>query len=216
MKKMLVVMCFGLSISLINIGYATPKNKTSSPPKIQYQNSDKHWYITFSAGNTWFEKPDSYNTAAASTLSGTAYYNYKKNKSKPILSLGGGYEWQRASKFWWPSYSLGLRYSYYSSDKGEGNYQVKPMVPPQTYAFKYKTQSQTLLAIGKLSILRWHNIMPYIIGGAGIALNKFSDYQDASNIFWPDNYHTFADKSSYSFAYLAGLGVDYRISKIGN
>ena len=167
-----------------------------------------HWYITLGAGATWFVKPRAYTTSTAPPFDGTDVYRYEKNKLKPVLLLGGGYEWQRKTKFWLPSYSIGLRYSYYFSNKQKGTYQFMTAEPSE---FNYKTQSQALLAVGKLSLLKWHNIMPYVIGGVGFARNHFLSYQDAPPPKFPDNYHIFPNKASFSFAYLAGLGVEYQI-----
>lgn len=169
-----------------------------------------HWYITLGAGATWFVKPNAYTTSTALPSNGTDVYRYEKNKLKPFILLGGGYEWQRKTKFRLPNYSLGLRYNYYFSNKQKGTYQF---ITNKPLAFNYKTQSQSLLAVGKLSILKWHNIMPYIIGGVGMARNHFSNYQDTAPYKYPHNIHIFTNKASFSFAYLVGLGVDYKIKE---
>ena len=205
-RSILLIILF-LNTTLCYADYLTP---TSIVNLVQH-----HWYINFAAAAGWPTKSSDYKTPSPATIKGTDNYSYQKSSARAVFSLGGGYEWQRNTQFWLPNYSLGLRYSYYAANKGTGIYNFANYYSRTD--FTYKTQSQALLAVGKLAILDWHNIVPYVIGGVGFAFNRFSDYQDApdmaSKTGLPKHYHTFTNKSSMSFTYLVGLGLDYQINR---
>ena len=197
------IICLFLSILLFNTGYARSKET------IKYSHDHNHWYISLNSGISSFIKPDNHNTLDP-TFKITDHYKYKKNKIKPTISIGTGYQWERDTRFWLPSYSLGLRYSYYFQYQGEGDFIMANTNPS---SFTYNMQSQALLMMGKLFILKWHNIKPFIVGGIGAALNRFSDYKDPGTTVWAGNTYNFANKSTINFAYLVGLGASYKFNK---
>lgn len=76
-----------------------------------------------------------------------------------------------------------------------------------TYSYRYKTQSQQLLAEGKLYWMAKERVQPFLMVGIGAAFNKMSDYQ--TNIppfleFTPE----FSNHKQTNFSYAVGPGVD--------
>ena len=193
------------SLIFFNTIYAEYINLATS--KISRINTGD-WYLSSGIGANWYTKPKIYYIKTPSSFFGTDSYSYDRVKNAAAFIFESGYEWKHLTK-WLPEYSIGLRYSYYGNNKNNGIYKVSNGT--FSYNFNYKIQSQNLLMLIKLGVLRWHDLSPYIVVGAGFARNRFSSYQEGNTVFSP--YHTFSDNASNSFAYLVGLGINHQLNK---
>lgn len=139
-------------------------------------------------------------------------YNYKPQASKTNMLWGGfiGSELRRT-----PSWGLIAGIGYYQptslSTKGTLTQGVDP-ASDNIYDYRYQTQSQQLLAEGKLHWSAKEKIQPFLMVGIGLTHNKTSNYQ--TNVppfleFTP----AFSNRTQTNFTYAIGSGVDVSLTK---
>src|SRR6185312_6941258 len=99
--------------------------------------------------------------------------------SKSDISLAGGIQWEQSSK-WLPYYSLGIKGTYVPliTEKGYINQYSLPNF--RNYNFQYDVRFFNLLGTLKADIIKWHNLMPYVMAGAGIANYNTSSYRESA------------------------------------
>lgn len=79
------------------------------------------------------------------------------------------------------------------------------------YGYSYQTQSQQLLAEGKLYWIVKENVRPFLMVGIGAAFNKTTHYQTNVPPFFEFT-PMFFDRSQTSFTYTVGSGVDVNLT----
>ena len=80
-----------------------------------------------------------------------------------------------------------------------------------TYQYRYKTQSQQLLAESKWYWLTNKSIQPFLMLGMGVAFNKTFDYQTSVPPFFEFT-PAFSNHSQTNFTYAVGPGFDLNLS----
>lgn len=141
---------------------------------------------------------------------------YSTNDTKstfPIASVEGGYRWSNAGQIPF-AYFLGLRYRYLSTNNMSGNILVlnDPAFP---YGFNYDTSAQTFSLFAKIDLIELHGFSPYITGGIGGVIMRFSNYSEypKSDVSIARDSAAFASNSSYNFTYDLGAGIDYYVTQ---
>lgn len=139
-------------------------------------------------------------------------YNYKSQGSKTNMLWGGfiGSEVKRSSS-WGLIVGLGYYQPTTLSTKGTLTQGADPE-SDNVYSYRYKTQSQQLVAEGKLYWIIKERIQPFLMVGVGTAFNKTSDYQ--TNVpsvleFTP----AFSNHTQANFTYVVGSGIDISLTK---
>ncbi len=140
-------------------------------------------------------------------------YNYKSNGSKTNMLLGGfiGSEVQRSS-LWGLIAGLGY-YQQPNTISTNGTLtQGADAASNNTYSYRYQTQSQQLLAEGKLYWIVKEKIQPFLMAGIGVVSDKTSHYQ--TNVppfleFTP----AFSNHTQTNFTYAVGPGIDVSLTK---
>lgn len=123
-----------------------------------------------------------------------------------------GYLWSR-SAYWFPYYSLGLRYQYISPMTTKGYIDQYSLAGFRNYNYKYDIQFLNVLATLKADIFRWKNVMPYVLAAAGVSNFNTSNYQEsATPNVTPRVSPGFGSYSGTNFLYNLGLGLDYVFS----
>lgn len=79
------------------------------------------------------------------------------------------------------------------------------------YRYEYKLSAQQVLAQAKLGYTIHEKTHPYVLGGLGASFNREKKYATTVPPFLTFT-REYANKSTSSFAYRFGLGVDYDIS----
>lgn len=139
------------------------------------------------------------------------YYGTHSISNELYGFLAAGYEWER-QETWFPNYSLGLRYMYASSALISGYIEQYSLPEFQNYRFSYNVQILNLLGVFKVDLYRFHNFMPYILLGAGVASYYASDYKEyALSTVTPRVSPGFGSHSGNNFAYELGVGIDYAL-----
>ena len=144
------------------------------------------------------------------------YDSYSTSQTKPttpIVSVEGGYRWSNINRAPF-AYFLGLRYRYLNSDSMNGNILIlnNSAFP---YGFTYDTSAQTFSLFGKIDLMQFGGFAPYITGGMGAAILRFSNYGEypKSAVSIARNSAAFNSDASYNFTYDLGFGLDYFIKQ---
>jgi opacity protein-like surface antigen len=140
------------------------------------------------------------------------FYGRKATASnEPYLLLATGYAWERPTT-WLPVYSLGLRYTYAAPSTASGYINQYSEPNFRNYNYSYHIQQQTILGVVKADLIRWNNILPYLMLGAGWSINNVSDYEEQAvpNVT-PRVSPGFGGKYNTNFTYTAGIGIDYAL-----
>mgnify|MGYP003639725689 CR=1 FL=1 len=175
------------------------------------------------AGTTghWFEGVHAakqfYNTDATSNVNMVpGYAPDQYNTSKADGGWGGGlfvgYALQRKSN-WFPWLGLSVDYQYISPTKFSGDMLVNSLPQAKNFNISYNVQTSDILAIFKVDIYDWHGLRPFVLEGAGVAINSASSYQESPTA--GNSARTspgFGSNSTTTFAYELGLGLDYVVS----
>jgi len=140
-------------------------------------------------------------------------YHYTPNGSNTTNMLWGGFIGSNVKRS--PSWELVTGLGYYQpnsiSTKGLLIQGADPM-SETTYRYRYQTQSQQLLAEGKLYWLVKERLHPFFMLGIGAAFNKTSDYQTSVPPFLEFT-PAFFNHTQTSFTYAFGPGIDISVSK---
>ena len=206
-----------ISLSGINPSFATALtgNNETQDANAQLMSSNKPIFLrglqpvfTFTAGASISQLGQSQSFAPLDLCS----YNYKPQGSKTNMLWGGfiGSEVKRS-----PSWGLIAGLGYYQPNslatKGTLTQGADP-ASDNAYSYRYQTQSQQLLAEGKLYWIAKERIQPFLMVGIGAAFNKTSNYQ--TNVppfleFTP----AFFNHTQTNFTYAVGPGVDVSLTK---
>ncbi|MDA1317440.1 MAG: outer membrane beta-barrel protein, partial [bacterium] len=140
-------------------------------------------------------------------------YTYKPQGSNTTNMLWGGFVGSeiRRTPSW--GFIAGLGYYQPNSLSTKGTLtQGADSASDDTYSYKYQTQSQQLLAEGKLYWIAKDKIQPFLMVGIGGAFNKTSDYQTSVPPFLEFT-PSFSNHKNTSFTYAIGPGIDMGLSK---
>jgi opacity protein-like surface antigen len=103
---------------------------------------------------------------------------------------------------------LGLSYHYITQMDANGVLAQGVTPPYPQFNYRYSINSAQLLAAAKF-LHQWNELYyPYLIGGIGAGFNKASNYSTSVPSYLtltPD----YSNKSSSSFSYSVGLGIDF-------
>ncbi len=148
---------------------------------------------------------------ASSGMPGFPDDRYISNGAEGAVSYSimGGYQWQR-NAIWLPALSLGLGYTR-ASPEITGVIYENSLDDSKNFAFKYDVLQQLSMVTLKADLVSWHQLMPYVSVGAGVAVNKVGDYSD-----WPipgatlqHRRYGFNSATNTNFADSFGAGFDY-------
>lgn len=164
--------------------------------------------FTFTAGASISQLGQSQSFAPLDLCS----YHYKPQGSKTNMLWGGfiGSEVKRSASW---GLMVGLGYYQPTTLSTEGTLiQGADPESDSAYSYRYQTQSQQLLAEGKLYWIAKERIQPFLMVGIGTALNKISNYQ--TNVppfleFTP----VFSNYTQINFTYAVGPGIDVSLTK---
>lgn len=141
-------------------------------------------------------------------------YNYRPKGSNTNNILWGGFvgsEVKRSSS-WGLIAGLGYYQPNLLSTKGILT-QGADVVSSDTYSYRYQTQSQQVLAEGKLYWIAPERLQPFLMVGIGAAFNKTSNYQTNVPPFFEFT-PMFVNHAHTNFTYAIGPGIDIRLSKL--
>ncbi len=165
--------------------------------------------VTLSAGASISQLGQSQSFAPLDLCS----YHYTPNASNTTTMLWGGFVGTQVKHS--PSWELIAGLGYYQpntlSTKGVLTQGADPM-SDNTYRYRYQTQSQQLLAEGKLYWLVKDRLRPFLMLGLGAAFNKTSDYQTSVPAFLEFT-PAFSQHTQTNFTYAFGPGIDISLSK---
>jgi opacity protein-like surface antigen len=175
--------------------------------------SSSHWFV---GGYLGVQRPDVNTLYTINNGSGYPPPNnvdsYSTNfNNTAAAAVEGGYRWARAAD-WIPAYALSLRYQHsFATDVGNQIEQFS-LSSFNNYTYKWDISSDIFLVMGKLNLFEWRHMLPFVTGGAGVALNNASNYHEtAVSGVTARTSPGFATRSSGEFAWDLGLGVDWKL-----
>ncbi|CDZ76010.1 Opacity protein antigens [Legionella massiliensis] len=140
-------------------------------------------------------------------------YSADHSKSAGQYSAFAGYQWRRATD-WLPAYSLAAQYTYTDSARIDGFIYVNDLPDTRNFKYRYDISQQLIMAKLKLDLYRWRQLMPYVSGGAGVAINRvhgYSEYPIPGETTWEKNYG-FTSGNRTQFAGSVGAGFDFEFN----
>ncbi len=191
---------------------STHVNDTNSPPissKITTIFSQLQPVFTFSAGASVSQLGQSQSFAPLDLCR----YSYKPNDSNATHMLWGGFVGSEVKRS--PSWGLMAGLGYYQPSTFSTNGILTQGADPTSddaYHYKYRTQSQQLLAEGKLYWIAKERIQPFLMLGVGAAFNNTSHYQTGVPPFLEFT-PAFSNHTQTNFTYAIGPGIDISLSK---
>jgi opacity protein-like surface antigen len=179
-----------------------PSKTTTIVPELQP-------VFIFTAGASIFKLGQSQSFAPLDLCS----YNYHPNGANTANMLWGGFIGSEVKQS--PSWGIVAGLGYYQpndlSTQGILT-QGADALSSDTYSYRYRTQSQQVLAEGKWFWIAKEQIQPFLMAGIGAAFNKTFNYQ--TNVppfleFTPE----FFNHTKTNFTYVIGPGIDIRLTK---
>jgi opacity protein-like surface antigen len=177
----------------------------------------RQWFLTMgggtafpSFGHTNISVPN--NSGFPSPYNQDAYTVHQK--IQPLFTLGLGQRFENASQ-WLPAYSLGLYYQHFFATN-MGNQITQYTAPSFTnYQYNWDLSSDALLIGGKLNILRFWRLLPYVTASVGCAFNKSSGYSESALPGLTDTRVSpgYQAKTLMQLAYNLGAGFDFQLTK---
>lgn len=173
------------------------------------------WFAGVYAGPAWGSHRtmfvDNNSDASAPFNLDTFTVNQVENP-QGMLGVSAGYRWMREAQ-WMPVASLNFRYHHLFAHDVFGN--VIPFSEPEftNYTYGVDLSSNSYMAAGKLDLLRFNSLLPYVSGGIGVAYNKMNNYfeQPFPGVF-PRESPAFAGGVNREFTWSLGFGLDYQFS----
>jgi opacity protein-like surface antigen len=171
--------------------------------------SSLHPIFTFTAGASISQLGQSMGFAPLDLC----HYDYKPKNSNTSNMLWGGFLGSEVTRSSLWQLIAGLGYYQPSSLSTKGVLtQGADLESSSQYRYRYQTQSQQLLAEGKLYWLATKRIQPFLMIGIGAAFNKVSDYQTSIPPFLEFT-PEFSNHTQTNFTYALGPGIDISLSK---
>lgn len=140
-------------------------------------------------------------------------YRYNPKGSPSANSVWGGFAGAEIKHTTSWMLVVGLSYYQPTNLKTKGNLtQGADPFSDDIYQYRYKTQSQQLVAESKLYWITNKHIEPFLMFGMGIAFNKTFDYQTSVPPFLGFT-PTFSTHSQNNFTYAVGPGLDVKVAQ---
>jgi opacity protein-like surface antigen len=174
------------------------------------------WWLTLEAGASFPNTSSTTNIVdmQGSTPDDKAYYT-SSPASKAVFSgsIGAGYQFViNLPDKWVPYYRVGLFYTMTNASTINGQVAEYYASRPPTYNYAYQVKSQALWLDHQVDLFSWKNITPFIDLSLGLAFNTTSGYNEMPIDNYPSRQSPdFPSKTSTSFAWRAGLGINYAL-----
>ena len=171
-------------------------------------NNKFHWLVALNIGVS-IAQPGKTQMLAAYNGNN----NYANTTSTQSSLLGGalvGLDIPLSPRF---NYQVGLAYHYVSPYTLKGQIQQYGEAQFTGFDYQYQVQSQQLFLESKLLLNATRHVHPYVSLGLGSAMNKATAFSTTELDPTAVNPGIFTDKTTTSFAYTLGLGVDFDVAK---
>lgn len=139
-------------------------------------------------------------------------YNVKSIANQPYGFVAAGYAWQRQSN-WLPGFDLAAKFMYVPNASVTGYVDQFSLPMFRNYAYSFDVNMLSLLALFKVSIFQFQNLLPFVVAGAGVTTYGTSNYKEQTEHgITPRTSPGFNDGSGNNITYQLGLGIDYAVN----
>lgn len=140
------------------------------------------------------------------------FFSIKTSEQREVISLYGGYQWNCLS-FFIPYYNVTLHYEHQFNANITG--QVEQYAQPEftNYNYSVPLSSDILSIAGKVGLIKYKCLIPYVSAGIGAAFNHVSSYSETpipqiDEVDPPRISPHYGSHSHTNFAYTLGTGLD--------
>lgn len=191
-----------------------PKKRLLIPHSHPLPTTQSTWFVDLGYGVGFNPLPRT-NAPPNTPGWGSDIYRADTVANTPITSLTIGYQ-KVTQQRWFPSFSLGLRYSYLFSTPVDGRISLMGGRFANYYHYVYKINAQSLMLVGTLDLYQWNKVKPYLIFGIGASANTFATYYENEIVpdhgFRPEISPGYGNNTQYQLAYSVGAGLSYQLS----
>ncbi len=189
--------------------YASSSIAATTPNKGQ-------WFASGEMGWSW----PNLNKNKTAVLNGHAIiapynvdlYTINHPASEASLSIYGGYRWS-TQRVVLPYASVALRYQHVFHFNVGGIIEQYSMPNFKNYTYQFGVSSDILSVLGKLDIVQYGSIAPYISAGVGRAYNQVHHYREHGMTgIIPRVSPAYQNATNDSLEYSVGTGIDYFVN----
>ena len=174
--------------------------------QVEYDRCPACWFFGLGGGAAWVKPTNTTQRILADQ------YVTNSPQSSPMIMVHGGYRWG-SHRHWLPDFYLGGRYRYFMTNYIRGNVLINANPQQSNYTFSVPSTMHVFTLYGKLDLCRFDDFAPFVLMGAGFALNIFNPYSELPNAgVAARTSPVFGEKKTVNVAYEAGIGLDYYIN----
>lgn len=177
-----------------------------------YEKTNNQWLVGIGGGGATRSLPSSTKISNGTPVS--APYNHdifsiNTSDRGGIFTLFGGYQWNRLTCLL-PYYNLSLHYEHQLDASITGKVQQYALPQFTNYHYSMSLNSDILSIIGKVGIIKYKLLTPYLSVGIGTAFNHLNSYDELpiGSVFPARINPGYGRHSNTNFAYTIGAGVD--------
>lgn len=129
-----------------------------------------------------------------------------------VFGVQIGRRWERAEQ-WVPAYAASLRYQHLFTQDLHGSISQYSLPEFKNYSYRWGMSAEVLSLNGKINIVRFGRVMPYVDAGLGVSLNRGMSYQESAyEDVTPRVSPGFTSHRQGQFYYNAGAGLDVQLT----
>jgi opacity protein-like surface antigen len=140
-------------------------------------------------------------------------YSINSTEAAGVAQFVAGYRWHQAQNYL-PYSHLFFQYRHYFNSTVHGKVDQYSLPEFQNYQYNLAYSADLFTLNGKLDLLQWRGLLPYISGGFGVIVNHVTGYSETPtpNVT-PRISPNYADRSNSRFAGTLGTGFDFILAK---
>lgn len=128
-----------------------------------------------------------------------------------LLGVQIGRRWERAEQ-WVPAYAVYLRYQHLFTQDLQGSISQYSSPEFKNYSYRWGMTAEVFSFNGKVDVVKFGRVMPYVNAGLGISLNRGMSYQESAYTgVTPRISPAFSSHGQGQFYYNAGVGLDVQL-----
>lgn len=172
------------------------------------------WLVGLGGGAAWPTHSFSNSTSISNGAAAPAPYNVDVFSISAPSVIGfftalGGYQWHNEGNFL-PYYSLLLHYEHQFDANISGTIQQYGLPQFRNYNYAMALSTDIVNVMGKVDLMQYEMLLPYVSVGLGAAFNRVSGYSESPipSVNPARISPAYNSKTKTNFAYALGAGID--------
>jgi opacity protein-like surface antigen len=196
---------------LIALSFISCISSAATPQHVMNKNS---WFVGAGAGNSWLDLTKSTTTVPNGSSFPSPFdvdsFTVNNPSSQAQAQLNLGYRWHEDRKFI-PYYSLFGQYRHYFNTNIRGSVDQYSLPEFENYNYRLKYKADLFTINGKINLIEYKKILPYLSAGVGVIYNHFNYNETATDNVTPRISPDYSGNSSSTVLTL-GAGIDYKLT----